>query len=182
MKDKFIFYSKSADKAPGEGKGEYTEDPYMYKGLASFTDWRKILGNFYECNFVYEGRTYKTVEHALQAKKFQAINQDLFESFALESESALSKGSGLDARKMRKTILLKETELTKWDKEKIAHINNMHYEKFTQCLKAKEVLLATKDAELWHYLMRVPKGKNLQRWTNLETLRTQLKEAVNKKP
>lgn len=178
MADKLIFYSKSADKAPGKGKDEYVEDPNLYRDLAAIPDWRRILGNFYECAFVYEGRTYRTVEHALQAKKFQPIAPALFESFALESNSALSKGSGLDARKMRKTVLLEATQLAQWDQEKGAHIQNMHYAKFTQCPKAKEVLLATKQAELWHFLARVPKGKNLQRWDTLEALRTQLSTAA----
>jgi predicted NAD-dependent protein-ADP-ribosyltransferase YbiA (DUF1768 family) len=167
MKDKFIFYSKSADKSPGKGTGEYLAEESIYK-------------DFYECNFLYEGRTYKTVEHALQAKKFQSIDQVLFESFALESNSSLSEGSGLDARKMRKTVLLDQQQLQKWDKEKIAHIVNMHHAKFIQCPKAQEVLLATKNAELWHYLTRIPKGKNLQHWTSLEGLREQLINPENK--
>ncbi len=174
MNDKFIFYSKSADKAPGKGKGEFASTENSYKELSQIPNWRKILGNFHECTFVYEGRSYHTIEHALQAKKFQPIDKSLFESFALDSNSDLSKGSGLDARRMRKTILLSSTQLQKWDAEKLTHIANMHRAKFTQCPKAQEVLLATKEAELWHYLARLPQGKNLQRWDTLEALRNEL--------
>ena len=102
-----------------------------------------------------------------------------FESFSQESNSNLSKGSGLDARRMRKTVLLNQQQLQKWDKEKIAHIANMHQAKFTQCPKAQEILLATKNAELWHYLARLPKGKNLQHWTSLEELREELRNSKN---
>ena len=71
----------------------------------------------------------------------------------------MSNGTGLEARKMRKTILLSSQQLLKWDKEKIAHIANMHRAKFTQCPQAQKVLLATKNAELWHYLARLPKER-----------------------
>ena len=70
MKDRFIFYSRSADKAPGKGKGESVVNESIYKELSKIANWRKILGNFHECNFVYEGRTYKTVEHASKQRNF----------------------------------------------------------------------------------------------------------------
>ncbi|MCH2045657.1 MAG: NADAR family protein [Saprospiraceae bacterium] len=175
MKDRFVFYSKSADKAPGKGSNEQVEDATAYTKLASIKDWRRILGNFYECNFIYEGRTYRTVEHALQAKKFEPIDKQLFESFALESNSELSKSDGLAARRMRKTIRLNPQQLQKWDQSKIGHVANMHRAKFSQCPKAKQVLLATGEAELWHYLSRQPKGKNLQHWDTLEEVRSKLR-------
>jgi len=178
MKDRLVFYSKSADKAPGTGNNEYIEDIRQYTDLAKIPNWRKILGNFYECSFIYEKRTYRTVEHALQAKKFELINFSLFESFALESNSELSKAGGLAARKMRKTQILSPEELAKWDGEKIAHVEQMHLAKFSQCPLAQKVLLATKEAELWHFLARVPKDRNLQHWTGLENVRTALNNKV----
>lgn len=175
MKDRFVFYSKSADKAPGAGSNEYVENATVYTQLSQIKDWRKILGNFFECPFVYEGRTYQTVEHALQAKKFEPIDRVLFESFALESNSTLSQSDGLAARKMRKTIRLNPEQLQHWDQTKIGHVYNMHRAKFSQCPEAKKVLLATQDAELWHYLQRQPKSKNLQHWDSLEAIRAKLR-------
>lgn len=181
MLDRFVFYSKSADAPPGQGSNEQVENPDMYTKLASIPNWRQILGNFYECAFIYEGRTYLTLEHALQAKKFQGIDLTLFESFAQESKSKLAYRGGAEARKMRKTILLTATQLEKWDQEKISHVENMQWEKFSQCQKAKEVLLATQEAELWHFLARTPKGKNLQHWTSLENVRTRLRQKTENK-
>ncbi|HAS44809.1 MAG TPA: hypothetical protein DCS93_30295 [Microscillaceae bacterium] len=174
--DRFVFYSKSADIAPGSGTHEFVAEQSKYINLAATPHWRRILGNFYECAFVYENRTYYTLEHALQAKKFQAIDQILFESFAQESQSALAFQGGVEARKMRKTIMLTPAQLAKWDQEKIAHVENMQWAKFSQCIKAREVLLATQQAELWHFLARAPKGRNLQHWTSLENVRARLQQ------
>lgn len=181
MADRFVFYSKSADAPPGQGSNEQVENPDLYTNLTNISNWRQILGNFYECTFVYEGRSYFTLEHALQAKKFQDIDQHLFESFAQESKSELAYKGGAEARKMRKTILLTKTQLEKWDREKIAHVENMQWAKFSQCQKAQEALLATQEAELWHFLARAPKGKNLQHWTSLENVRTRLRQIIENK-
>ncbi len=176
--DRFVFYSKSADVAPGSGTHEFAADQRIYADLAATPHWRRILGNFYECAFVYENRTYHTLEHALQAKKFQAIDQVLFESFSQESQSSLAFADGIAARKMRKTIMLTSEQLAKWDQEKIAHVANMQWAKFSQCSQAQAVLLATQQAELWHFLARAPKGKNLQHWTSLEEVRTRLQQEL----
>ncbi|OJJ20935.1 hypothetical protein BKI52_10165 [marine bacterium AO1-C] len=174
--DRFVFYSKSANAVPGSGSHEFVEDLDIYVDLAAIPHWRRILGNFYECAFVYENRTYHTLEHALQAKKFQPIDQALFERFSQESHSTLAFQGGLEARKMRKTIMLTTAQLAKWDQEKIAHVENMQWAKFSQCEKARKALLATQQAELWHFLARAPKGKNLQHWTSLENVRTRLRQ------
>ena len=38
--DKFLFYSKSADKKPDKGTGEYVNDIKIYKELSEIPNWR----------------------------------------------------------------------------------------------------------------------------------------------
>ncbi len=69
MNDKLFYYSKSRDVAPGKGTNEFVENSEIYNELKTIKDWRKILSNFHEYPFSYENYTYKTIEHAFQAKK-----------------------------------------------------------------------------------------------------------------
>ena len=48
MSDRFQFYSRSADSAPGKGAGEVKSSDEMYSSLAAITGWRKILSNLQE--------------------------------------------------------------------------------------------------------------------------------------
>ena len=52
--DKFLFYSKSADKKPGKGTGEYVNDIKIYKELSEIPNWRHILSNFYISPFILD--------------------------------------------------------------------------------------------------------------------------------
>lgn len=45
MSDRFQFYSRSADSAPGKGAGEVKSSDESYSGLAAISGWRKILSN-----------------------------------------------------------------------------------------------------------------------------------------
>ena len=69
-KDILVFYSQSADKAPGRGAHESVDVPTAYEGLAAIPHWRRVLSNFYEHPFTFQEKTYATVEHAFQAQKF----------------------------------------------------------------------------------------------------------------
>ena len=63
--DRLYFYSKSADKKPGQGANEVVSGDYTE--LAKIKDWRKVLSNFHYCPFVFEGKTYNTIEHVFQS-------------------------------------------------------------------------------------------------------------------
>ena len=65
------FYSKSADKYPGKGNGEYVKNPEDYKELSKIKDWRKMLSNFYVMPFELDGNIWNSVEHFYHACKFR---------------------------------------------------------------------------------------------------------------
>jgi ribA/ribD-fused uncharacterized protein len=174
--DVFAFYSCSANKEPGKGVYEQLNSNTKYDDLKSINDWRKILSNFYECDFKYKNKTYRTLEHAFHASKFDISGfQKIAHDFALESNSELSKGNGNLARKHRKIATLNNLQLNTWDKVKYDEMFNMFLAKFSQCDLAKKTLFATNNAKLFHIVSR---SSNLQHWTHLEKARLQLKNTL----
>jgi predicted NAD-dependent protein-ADP-ribosyltransferase YbiA (DUF1768 family) len=170
----FYFYSKSADKLPGKGANERLGDSSLdtFQELQNYSNWRKILSNFSCGNFEFEGSHYRTVEHAFQGKKISLVDQTKGFTFALESNSRLSIGDGDLARKNRKMILLNESELRQWNQMKDSVLEGILRAKFTQEDSSKRILLATKDAELWHGARGVPKSRQL----SLEKVRLELQQ------
>ena len=74
--DTLFFYSKSKDAFSGKGTNEYVEDGKKYTILVSIKDWRKILSNFYEFPFEYDGKRWNSVEHAFQSKKIELVDKE----------------------------------------------------------------------------------------------------------
>lgn len=161
--DRFIFFSKSAKKKPGEGKDEFISVPYDLP-----LDFRQKLSNFAESELEYDGYRWKTVEHAFQAAKFKDLNFDLFYSFTINSGSELGLGSGLDSQKKRKSMILQPEQLELWDIKKDKIMCELWNAKFTQNSELKMILIGTKNAELWHTVNRKPIK---QHWIGLEKLR-----------
>jgi ribA/ribD-fused uncharacterized protein len=165
--DKLYFYSKSKDLPPGKGTRE--EATQEYPELKKIKDWRKILSNFHISPFLYNDKTYNSIEHAFQASKVQIANYKLAEKFTLESEDAIALGGGELAKKAgRNLIKLNTQQVQTWNTIK----NNIMYEislaKYSQCDIARDVLIATKNAQLWHILARSSKSL---RFTHLENIR-----------
>ncbi len=133
--DTLQYFSGSADKAPGKGTGEGVSDPAAYGALAKITDWRRILSNFWEGSvpFAFDGRTYRTLEHAYQAEKFRRCGHPkVADTFTLESGTALARGDGLDARRARKTVVLTKAQLAPWIEHDTAQVRvNMYWAKFS---------------------------------------------------
>ena len=167
MKDAFRFSSRSANKAPGKGSGERAADPSEYARLASHSNWRRVLSNFHVCDFQFEGRTYRTIEHGFQAEKFRHRAPHIADEFALESGSALSQGDGAEARKSRKAMVLNPAEIARWDARSQRVMEKLAEAKFAQCREARDVLLATGEAELWHVAPRI----KAVRFSHLEGIR-----------
>jgi len=178
MTDKFVFFSKSADLLPGKGSKEELNSNITYTKLKNIKNWRKVLSNFYLCDFVYENKTYGSVEHAFHGKKFKLIGEfDLAYKFTKESNSILSKSNGNEAQKMRKHVLMTHDQLINWNKVKYKYLYDILIAKFSQCKIANEVLLATKNAQLYHIISR---SSDIQRWTNLEKIRDILQNDIIK--
>ena len=90
--------------------------------------------------------------------------------FESDSKSDIGKGDGLIARRARKLVILNKEQIKKWDEIKYEIMLNIWRAKYSQCDIAKEVLMATNNAELWHGM---PRSKPI-RQTNLELVRKEL--------
>ena len=113
MSDRLFFYSKSADKKPGKGTNEWVSDPKKYHALASIPEWRKVLSNFDVNPFVFEGKTYNTIEHVFQSKKIALVNPEKADFFTMESGHPIGQGDGLMAQKNRKLVVLGKRNWTR---------------------------------------------------------------------
>ncbi len=169
--DSLVFFSRSADVAPGRGKHERVADSARYVDLAKRRDWRKMLSNFHVAPFVFNGKTYNTIEHGFQAAKIALVDPAKARQFALESDSELSRGDGLAARRKRKMVVLTPRELVAWGSVSDAVMHALARAKFAAHPDARDVLLATGDAELWH---QVNRGKPV-RFYHLELVRSALR-------
>jgi predicted NAD-dependent protein-ADP-ribosyltransferase YbiA (DUF1768 family) len=207
LKDKFVFYSKSPNKKPGDYKGhdwhEYVKDPKQYSELEK-NDWRKMLSNFYESPFILDDRVWNSVEHFFHAVKFRDLtnnknnpNYKFYETFSLNSEKpwskdpALSKMAGkagrisaggkiydkkIEGEKIPKDVFLRSDFYKGIDK---TAMKLGFFAKFTQNKELKKVLLATKDAELYHLVTQRGKNSKLELWEDLMIVRECIKKFDN---
>jgi ribA/ribD-fused uncharacterized protein len=107
-----------------------------------FEDEFGFLSNFYPSSFVYAGVEWKTVEHAYQADKTKT---------SLDRETIRAAPTPGRARRIGKRIELRDH----WDEEKVPLMMSLVFEKFTQNLELRELLLMTEGIELveenwWH--------------------------------
>lgn len=201
MSDKFFFYSKSADKKPGKGTNEYVKNPNDYKELETIPEWRKCLSNFYISPFELDDEIWNSVEHYFHAVKFrngkkQGKNYDFYKTFALNSDSPWCLDP-VNAKQAGKAGRISETTGKVYDKkigtEKVPKDVGMREDfyrnsidkklqklaflaKFTQNPELKRILLATNDAELWHYVGR---GAPNQLWEGLMIVRNCIRKYDN---
>lgn len=179
MTDRFVFYSKSANKKPGFGTGEEKNTNIDYSELQEIKDWRKALSNFYISPFILDDNVWNSVEHFFHAVKFRndkipSKNYDFYKTFTLDSNSpwcvepVLSKQAGKAGRisettgkifdkkigdvKVPKDVKMREDFYVKNIPSKLQRLAFMA--KFSQNPELKKLLLATKDAELWHFIGR----------------------------
>lgn len=152
--DKLYFYSKSKDMAPGKGANELVADSKSYKALSDIKDWRRILSNFHVHDFVWNGYTWRSIEHAFQGAKIGLASAEKMFEFTVESGSELGLGDGLAARKARKLVVLNPIQLKQWGSIKEDLMYEMALEKYRACEIARFVLKGTGEAELWHIEMR----------------------------
>lgn len=160
----FQFYSKSRDMKPGKGAGEKisVEDMSKYSELAEMKNWRKVLSNFYEGEFELDGLRWLSVEHFYHASKFKKSQPNFYKLFSLDSKSdisklpAMAKGAGGKTGKFKgkqirpKKITMDEDFFSSGENEKAMYRGQMA--KYKQNKEAKDVLMATKDAKLQHFL------------------------------
>lgn len=159
MIDKLCFYSGSANKPVGKGVNEYVKCYDDYKDLNNIPGWRRVLSNFYEADFEYNGMIYGTLEHAFQSVKISIADPGKAILFSKQSGSTLSKSSGLEARKCRKMVMLNDEQLILYHNEFKSIHREILLSKFIQVGIANKVLLLTGDSELWHSGPRIKKSR-----------------------
>ena len=183
----FHFYSSSGDQLPGKGARETIpkELEDEYKELERIPHWRKKLSNFAESPFELDGLHWNSVEHYYQACKFKHNNPDFYKTFSLESDSELSKNpkmakaaGGKTGKYQGKLIRSSKIKIDSdfFEGSKPRAIKEMYLaqcEKFTQNEEMKDLLLATKEANLLHILSRKPKSIPFE---NLIYFREMIKE------
>jgi len=168
--DKLCYYSKSKDVSVGKGKHEFIRDTSTYKELDKIIGWRQILSNFYTEPFVFENKSYNSVEHAFQSYKIALVNEEKANYFTLNSNHPIGLGDGYIAQKNRKLVILNKEQLEYWNKIKHNLISKITLQRILQSTTYKNILLLTGKAELWHIIVR----KGIIRNKYLEDLRDSL--------
>ena len=201
MKDRFVFYSKSADKKPGEYKGkgwsEYTQNSKkIYRELSKVKDWRKQLSNMYICPFKLDGNEWNTVEHFFHAAKFRNKYPSYYKTFTINGKRQWSqdpfksKQAGKAGRLSKAGRVYRNSKLgvpTNVKMRKDFYDRNIYRKamilalcaKFTQCPELKLILLLTGDAELYHIITERGKKSRLERWGFLENIRECIRQYNN---
>ena len=167
----FQFYSKSSNKPkPGKGAGEKItkKKALEYAVLAAIPNWRTVLSNFYETKapIVIDGMNWLSVENYYQGSKFKKNNPEFYAKFALDSDSeiakspALAKAAGGKSGKFKgklvrpKTVKIDPAFFTSKENERAMY--RAQLEKYKSDPLAKQVLLATKNAKLQHFVRGQP--------------------------
>uniref|UniRef100_A0A6C0EE49 NADAR domain-containing protein n=1 Tax=viral metagenome TaxID=1070528 RepID=A0A6C0EE49_9ZZZZ len=184
----FISYIHSNGKPfPGLGIGEKIRMDVLleFVDLALIDNWRKKLSNEWIQPFTLDNHSWNSVEHYYQASKFKQNNPGFYLSFSLDTGSELSKNVEMAKSAGGKTgkwevdgkdvVLLRAENVeidpdfykSRYNKE----LYDAQYAKFTQNKELKDLLMATKNAKLMHFVNNKP----LEEYKNLMEIREKLK-------
>lgn len=183
----FISYINSnGNPYPGLGIGEKIRmDVLMeFVDLVLIDNWRKKLSNEWIQPFTLDNHKWNSVEHYYQASKFKQTNPGFYLSFSLDTGSDLSKNVEMAKTAGGKTgkwevdgkdVVLLRAENVEIDPDfyKSRYNKELYdalYAKFTQNKELKDLLMATKNAKLMHYVNNKP----LEEYKQLMEIREKL--------
>lgn len=166
---KFMFHTKSESSAkPGKGSGESIRQSEMndYVDLVKNKEWRRKLDDMWSGVVMeIDGRKWASVEHYLQYAKYKKGFPDFAMMFSMDSNSELSTDAeiaahaGSETGKHGKKILRPkhvkpdtDYALGRYTEERKIALRA----KFMQNEDMKQILLATKRAQLLHFTRREP--------------------------
>ena len=177
--DRIVFYSKSAAGPPGKNKGQGWAERWTANIPEDLRTghWRRLLSNFDDSvPFEFMGFNFHTIEHAFQWAKINRIDSQKAHAFTRESGSPLGMGSGSEAQKNRKMVLLSKEQMDAWDTISLEVMRKATFAKYLQnkgSLPA-QILVATGNAELYHLVTTRGKPSQLVRFHHLEEIRNTL--------
>jgi len=152
--------------------------------LALIDNWRKKMSNEWVQPFTLDNHTWNSVEHYYQASKFKQTNPGFYLSFSLDTGSDLSKNVEMAKSAGGKTgkwqVVDKDAVLLRAENVEIdpdfyksrynKELYDAQYAKFTQNKELKDLLMATKNAKLMHYVNNKP----LEEYKQLMEIREKL--------
>lgn len=168
----FMFHSKSEKTAkPGKGSNEKISKAKTseFIALGKTEDWRRKLDDSWEsAQFTIDKMQWASVEHYYQGSKFRKGFPDFYKQFSLDSDSDISKdvdvakAAGALSGQMKKkgtkeTVILRPKSIV-IDPDFYSQKRNMVERelavrsKFSQNEDLKQLLLATKQAKLIHFV------------------------------
>lgn len=185
----FVSFIHSNGKPfPGLGIGEKIRMDVLleFVDLALIDNWRKKLSNEWIQPFTLDNHKWNSVEHYYQASKFKQNNPGFYLSFSLDTGSDLSKnvemaksaggkiGKGRVKEDDTDLVLMRPENVeidpdfykSRYNKE----LYHAQYAKFTQNKDLKDLLMATKNAKLMHYVNNKP----LEEYKQLMEIREKL--------
>jgi predicted NAD-dependent protein-ADP-ribosyltransferase YbiA (DUF1768 family) len=177
------FYNHASNEFPGKGSGEYVpaSDEHLFIPLAAIPNWRQALTNFAESPFKLDGPVWFSVEHYYQGSKFKKQNHDFYMQFSLDSGSDISKDPALAKAAGSKSGMVKgllyRPSAVKMDADYLSSgqgpksVLDAMDAKFRQNPEMKRILLATRNAQLYHF----QRGKPPVLFSNLMQVREKLR-------
>jgi len=171
-----VFYSKSADKKPGKGAGETLGEGDDFLDLSCVPNWRKVLSNFHYEPFEWDGMEWSCIEEAFQAAKFGPSNYDKFQEAVREKSDNLEQDAGITSQRLRKWKILSGDQLSEWNAKSRIVMKSIAEAKYSQSEVGREVLLATGNAKLLHFLPR--SSVKYEHFIHLEQIRDEMVEAL----
>jgi predicted NAD-dependent protein-ADP-ribosyltransferase YbiA (DUF1768 family) len=182
----FQFYENSNGKfLPGKGNGEKIPFKEMKKfsRLSTIKDWRKKLDNKWITPFELDNKKWLSVENYYQGSKFKMNHPEFYYLFSLDSDSDISKSpylakaagekNGIYKQKGKEDILRPSDISIDPDFMKLRSKKTLYAgleAKFTQNPEMKQLLLATKDAKLEHYI----RGESPESYDSLMLIRSKM--------